>query len=150
MPLSYAEAHALASSPTTSSSSPIFSSSTTSSSSASTTISNAPTTSPPSASPTKPPPIKQSSSSSSSHSATIGAGVGAPLGVALVLGLSFLFYRERKQRLKLESLVRDNLPRGKHYKVSQAGAMDRMPHELGHDSGRELDSNPIYEANETS
>lgn len=138
MPLSYAEAHALASSPTTSSSS------------ASTAIGNAPTTSSPSASPATPSPIIQSSSSSSSHSAAIGAGVGVPLGVALLLALGVLFYREHKQRLKLESLLGDNLLRGKHEKVPQAGAMVGMPRELGGNSRHELNSNPIHEANETS
>ena len=79
----------------------------------------------------------------------MGAGLGVPLDGALLLGLGFFFYRERKQRLKLESLVRDNLPREKHHKLSQAGAIDRMPYEVGGNYGRELDSNPIYEANET-
>ena len=149
VPLSYVEAHEAASSSTTSSSSTSSSSFTPSSSSASTTISNSPTTSPPSASPATLSPIKQSSSSSSSHYEAIGAGVGAPLGVALFLGLGYLLYRERRQRLKLESLIRDKLPHGKHEKASQAGAIDRTPHELGGNYGRELDSNPIYEANET-
>ncbi|KAK0511417.1 hypothetical protein JMJ35_005990 [Cladonia borealis] len=166
VPLSYAEAHTEASRSATSSSSTTSSSFTPSSSSASTIISNAPTTSPPSAIRATPLPINQSSSSSSSHSAAIGAGVGVPLGVALLLGLGFLFYREHKQRLKLESLLGDNQPRGKHEKASHAAAMEGMPHdlgsnyrqelggnyrhELGGNYGRELDSNPIYEANVTS
>ena len=139
VPLSYAEANdAPASSPTTSSSS------------ASTTISNAPTTSPPSASPATPSPINQSSSSSSSHSVAIGAGVGAPLGVALLLGLGYLFYREHQQRLKLESLLGDNLPRGKHDKVLQAGAMGGVPYEPGDNYRHELNANTIHELHHTS
>ena len=68
----------------------------------------------------------------------------------MFLGLGFLFYRERKQRLKLESLLGDDQSRGKHDKASHAAAMEGMPHEPGGSYGRELDSNPIYEANETS
>ena len=154
MPLYYAEANE-----------GLASSLTTSSNSASTTTGNAPTTSSTSASPATPSPINQSSSSacpatsarinqssssSSSHSAATGAGVGVPLGVALLLVLGFLFYREHQQRLKLESLLGDNLPRGKHEKISCAGAMDGMPHELGGNYGQELDSNPIHEANGTT
>ena len=159
MPLSYAEAHEPALSSTTSSSSalttignaPTFPTLASSSSSASTTISDTPTVSPPSASPATSSPINQSSSSpSSSHYIAIGAGVGVPLGVALLLGLGFLLYREHKQRLKLESLLRDNLPRGKHEKVSQARAMDGIPHELCGNYNNELGGNPIHEANEGS
>ena len=138
VPLSYAEAQASASSATTSSSSTL------------TIIGNAPATSPPLASSVITSPTNPSSSSSSSHSAAFGAGIGVPLGVALLLSLGFLFYREHKQRLKLESLLGDNLPRGKQDKISQVGAMDGMPYELGGDYAHELNSNPIHEANGTS
>lgn len=134
VPLSYVEAHATASSPTTSSSL-----------ASTTTIGNASSTSTPSASPATPSPITQSSSTSSSHAAAIGAGVGVPLGVALLLGLGFLTYREHKHRLKLESLLGDNLPRGNHSNVSQASAMDGIPHELGGYYRHELGGNYRHE-----
>lgn len=42
------------------------------------------------------------SASSTNKSAAIGAGVGVPLGVLLLVSLGFLFYRERRHRLQLE------------------------------------------------
>ena len=93
-------------------------------------------------------------SSSPSHSVAIGAGVGVPIGVALLAGVVYLFYREQTCRMELERLLRQipmDFPVGKHYRIPPAAMMaNRMPQ--GHDrhdgSDGELQSSEIFEANE--
>lgn len=48
------------------------------------------------------------SKASSDSSTVISAGVGVPLGVLLLSSLCYLFYRERKLRLKAETLMQNN------------------------------------------
>ena len=70
-----------------------------------------------------------SSKASPDSSTAIGAVAGAPLGVLLLLGLCFLFYRERKLRLNAETLTKKN-PQAAEWGKEKKTQEHSAPHEL--------------------
>ena len=67
------------------------------------------------------------------------------MGLALPLGLSPLFYREYKRRVKLEKLLVGQLLY-QDVRTLPATTTSYEPRELASSNGHELSSNPLHEA----